>query len=683
MKKRSADILIDLLESRKKISLEKLSKHYQICERTLRKDIQDINDFLETIGQCDVQIDDKGNVTMDETSDYRAIHDALYRINLYMYRMMQGERCNYIIVLLAIQTGYITMKKIAEELFVSRLTIINDIELVKRQLRGFDIEIKTKSSKGIFIQYKEENLRLMLISLCSNIITNERDKGIFRRIILRKLNGKYSLAQFVQCIQQFEKSNNFIFNDTVFYQNVLYLSVAFNRMAAGNYITSMKEMDVSKDSYAEDLLDFISFQINVTINKSEKMFYNQYIMINHLNAIAKKNKDTELTSIIIYFLTKISSTMDIPLHEDQLLLQSLLQHIKNVAGQGEFYIDIEEENVPSEYNEILESISKNAYILERYLNESLTDNMMKALVIHICASLIRNRAYIDKLSVLIVYSGSVASGKLLEAHVKCYFNFNIAGVVPVRRVHHELELENKVVFVISTVSIENLLCPLVTVSPILEIKDINAIQKQAIIIAKRSEKVSAIHHKVERDFKRKIEDIISNMERKGDLASALDEVEHIVSEYRSSQKGRHLNLAKMLSANHIHIAETALSYEEAIRLAGHILGDEYYSSTYVEKMIENVRKYGPYIVLSPGVALAHAGVENGVYKEGLSLLVSKKGIVFDGDIKVYLLFCFCTRGEIEYLELFHEIMNLGKNKKFEKVIQKCDQEDVYKELIKE
>lgn len=51
--------------------------------------------------------------------------------------------------------------------------------------------------------------------------------------------------------------------------------------------------------------------------------------------------------------------------------------------QDEFYIDIGEDEVLSEYYEILGAVRKNAYILERYLNEFLTENVMKALVISI------------------------------------------------------------------------------------------------------------------------------------------------------------------------------------------------------------------------------------------------------------------------------------------------------------
>jgi len=683
MKKRSVDILLDLLESRKRISLGKLSKHYHVSDRTLRKDIQDINDFLETIGQCDIRIDDKGNIILDESSDYRSIYDGLYKIDLYMYRMVQEERCIYIIVLLTNQMDYITMEKIAEELFVSRLTIISDIELVKQKLGEFGITIKTKSSKGILLQYEEENLRLMLMSLFHKVIINVRNEGIFQRIVLQKMNEKHPLAEFVKYIQHFEKKNALVFNESVFYQNALYLSVAFNRMAEGRYIKNIKKVDESEDNYAEDLLNFTSYQIDTCTNENEKKFYKQYVIDNHLEAITKNNKDAELSSIIIYFLTKIGNIIDVPFQEDQLLIQSLLQHIKSVGGQGELYIDLEEEEVPLEYHEILGAVNKYAYILELYLNESLTDSVVKALVIHICASLIRSRTYIEKLSVLISCPGSVATGKLLEAQVKNYFNFNIAGVVPVRYVYSELESkDNTVDFVISTVSIENLSRPLITVNPVLEIEDLNSIQKQAFIIGNKNKIVSVIQQKNEREFKKKVDNIMNDIERKGDMASALTEIELVVSEYRASQEERHINLKKMLSPDHILIVADFLSCEEAIRLAGSILGDEYYSCAYVEKMVENVKKYGPYIVLSPGVALAHAGVENGVYKEGLSLLVSSKGIDFDGDIKVYLLFCFCTRGGVEYLELFHEIMDLGRNDKVKTVIQKGNGEEVYKELIK-
>ena len=49
----------------------------------------------------------------------------------------------------------------------------------------------------------------------------------------------------------------------------------------------------------------------------------------------------------------------------------------------------------------------------------------------------------------------------------------------------------------------------------------------------------------------------------------------------------------------------------------------------MREAIGNVEEYGSYIIVNKGIALAHARKESGVYEDGLSLLVSKDGILFD------------------------------------------------------
>jgi len=106
----------------------------------------------------------------------------------------------------------------------------------------------------------------MLICLFHSVIINVRNEGIFQRIIFQKLNEKYPLAMFVKHIQCFEKNNTLLFNESIFYQNALYLSVAFNRMAAGKYLRNLKKISKNEENYAEALLEFISCRIDVRTN---------------------------------------------------------------------------------------------------------------------------------------------------------------------------------------------------------------------------------------------------------------------------------------------------------------------------------------------------------------------------------------------------------------------------------
>ena len=112
--------------------------------------------------------------------------------------------------------------------------------------------------------------------------------------------------------------------------------------------------------------------------------------------------------------------------------------------------------------------------------------------------------------------------------------------------------------------------------------------------------------------------------------------------------------------------------------------DGYFDTKYVEEAIENVEEYGNYIIVSKGIALAHASNKgSGVYEDGISLLVAKNGIFFeDGDI-VYLMFFFSQKGETDYLDLFKEIIELGKNQdNIEKIKKLGEGADVYS-LIEE
>jgi len=53
------------------------------------------------------------------------------------------------------------------------------------------------------------------------------------------------------------------------------------------------------------------------------------------------------------------------------------------------------------------------------------------------------------------------------------------------------------------------------------------------------------------------------------------------------------------------------------------------SENYIKSMIENIEQRGPYVVITPGVALVHAAPEMGVEKVGISLITLKKPVNFN------------------------------------------------------
>ena len=78
-----------------------------------------------------------------------------------------------------------------------------------------------------------------------------------------------------------------------------------------------------------------------------------------------------------------------------------------------------------------------------------------------------------------------------------------------------------------------------------------------------------------------------------------------------------LNLAEALSS--IQTQADAADWRAAIRLAGDgLVADGATTETYTDELIAAVEKHGPYIVIAPGVALAHSRPSPAVLTGGLS-----------------------------------------------------------------
>ena len=99
-------------------------------------------------------------------------------------------------------------------------------------------------------------------------------------------------------------------------------------------------------------------------------------------------------------------------------------------------------------------------------------------------------------------------------------------------------------------------------------------------------------------------------------------------------------MLKEMLKEKIQIIEDAENWEEAIKISAKpLLDNNNIEYRYVDSIINNIYKYGAYIVLVDGAAMAHSRPEDGVIKMGMSFLKIKNGIDFyKTENKVYLFF---------------------------------------------
>ncbi|PHK49940.1 PTS sugar transporter subunit IIA [Staphylococcus edaphicus] len=119
---------------------------------------------------------------------------------------------------------------------------------------------------------------------------------------------------------------------------------------------------------------------------------------------------------------------------------------------------------------------------------------------------------------------------------------------------------------------------------------------------------------------------------------------------------------EILSADKIQIKEQVDDWEQGITLAAQpLLSQGYFEQTYITSMIDSVKELGPYIVIAPEIAIAHARPNDGVKKIGLSLLKLNRHINFSEDghyaSLIFVLSAVDNEGHLEILR--HLAMTLG------------------------
>jgi PTS system ascorbate-specific IIA component len=91
-------------------------------------------------------------------------------------------------------------------------------------------------------------------------------------------------------------------------------------------------------------------------------------------------------------------------------------------------------------------------------------------------------------------------------------------------------------------------------------------------------------------------------------------------------------LNQALAEGSISVRATASSWKQAIELAGDALvKSQRTTPKYTEAMVQAFEELGPYMVIAPGIALAHARPSEAVLGTGLSLITLSEPVVFGSE----------------------------------------------------
>ena len=683
MNKRSREILSQLItktEYNQTISIQELADTFKVSSRTIRYDIDQINDYLKENHLQPLNLGKQG--VINTQADITKARESLSEEGFYSFKLSREERVCFSAVMMICSDDYITLSEIADQLFVSRSTIIQDLEHIKSFFRERHLYVLSHSNKGLLLEGREIDKRNLLIDMIQSENSIFKAEPIFQHLTqcLSK-NLKIDLediSMIEKIINEAEHIYGRFLTDQSFVQLRNYFQLSLYRLRKAHYVEYGDDKN-SKWDMAKGMIDQIQQFIVKEIPDTE--IYYVASVLNRMKYIKKTTSNKEIVKMQVItrnFIEKISKDIHRNLQGDYIFYENLINHLESTFSTlgDRFAINSVVDEILQRYPEVKQATERNVYVFEEYVGRKLSEEEIAYIVVHICAAIERNKNETVRYSVVLVCNGGIGTSQLLLARLEKFFHLDVIDIIPA----HDIENMNMddVDAVISTISLEGKGIEYIQVDPLLTDEDCIRV----------GEKLSKIHPKVseKETISEENQDSLKSLETIKDILEE-DEEEIAIGKIKSViesffQKKEETTLSDLLPAQAIQIGVECSDWKGAIEAsAKYLLKNGAINENYIKAMIKNVMENGPYIVVAPGFALPHEALNAGASKVGMSLIRLKTPVPFGKKEMdpIEWVCCLSAINKETHLKAMFQLVNLFYNQSFRKQIKECKTgEEIYK-----
>ncbi len=687
MNKRSREMLSELVrknELKQTVSMDEFETYFNVSNRTIRNDIKLISEYLTDHGLGPLKLGKQGIIVTGD--DIRKARELLMQEGFYSIRLSQDDRISFSAIVLLISDTYVTLAKLAEDLFVSRSTVIQDLDKLKKMFRENNLYLFSHSNKGLLLEGRESDKRLLLLKIIQSKTSIFEDKPVRQHLMQilpahRQINME-DQSTLEKILIEAENAYGRHFTDGSFLQLKDFLEFTIYRLYASQFVEIVKEKN-SKWKMSQGISIQICRYFRLQIPKAEILFLGY--MLNRFKYIKKSTSNTEIVKMQVItrtFIEKISEDLKADLNGDYIFYENLINHLESTFSNtdGTWQISSVVEKVLDRYPEVLKSTRKNIYVFEDYIERKLSQEEIAYIVVHISAALERNRFNDKQYNVVLVCNGGIGTSQLLLARLEKYFRLNVLDIIAA----HELPSRDLSAadIVISTISLDKMGIDYVQVDPLLTDQDCIEVGKRLSrsytdrknTEVRNTEKVNEAEEVLSR-----LKEILDESQEK---SRTLNMVRHHVDKYyrEKSQK----SLADLLPKEAIRLDVECRDWESAIRQsAEYLIMSGAATVSYVHAMIDNVKKNGPYIVVGKGFALPHEALSKDVNRTALSLIRLKRPVDFGkpGYDPVVWVCCLSAVDKNAHLKAMFHVINIFHNPEFRRKADVINNVDTLYNLI--
>lgn len=663
--------IIRYLKAQGESTYKETAKELGVAERSVRYDVDRINDILSLEHLPEIEKHSKGVLIYPQNLDLKGLEEGSEVI--YSGR----ERMSILLLILMIRNEDLKINQLSQQFRVSRTTVKNDMAALDETLKkdgmgiGYSGHFYLAGPKLKRTTLMNQEFR-KYIEYLINPFTEYNSYEFYCIHIIHKAFEGISIPNVVMAVDGLLEELNctltsssylwymsnvvvliwYILHDKVYPLDITVMP-EYDREVYGNFGKKLEEI-IGRPVSAEHIA----------------MMARMFDFTNKIAGGKGEVDPVHAQAVTFSLISAMSKRLNMPFDKDSSLVEGLLNHMIPLIQRINNHVNIKD-NVASllkpEETQLLSVVTQACGEVET-LDQLHNEDELVYLTICFMASIRRMKSAPYK-KVLLVCGHGYGTTTMLKEALLSEYQIHIIDTLPIYKVSSFPDWA-AVDFVLSTIKINNSLPrPCLTVSPILQQEDRAAIDRLGIPRKAILSSYYSIEEKLgflDEATRGRVMDVV-----KRELGYQTAQVFHNPK-----------NFSSFLKYDCIGLKEECADWKDVVRAsAGLLLKRGFIEESYISGMIEFIEEQGFYAVSDDSFALLHGKGTEGINKTSLSLLVTRKPVVF-GDKKANVIFCLASRDSKEHIPAVVTLMRMVKTTSLIHDLIGCDTaEEVYQSVL--
>ncbi|MDQ1000440.1 mannitol operon transcriptional antiterminator [Neobacillus niacini] len=637
--KGTRNILQVLINEEMPMSVDRIAKFTKASRRMVYYDLENVRYLLKTLGVG--ELESNGGAYFLQPEQIEVVKNYLTEKNTILNK---DDRIGYIICSTISSHNIIRLESLAQKFEISKNATLYDLAETKKILEDYQLKLRNSKKKGYYVDGDTFRKRSVFLHYLTQLLKNNNYASL-------DIFNRETIDLYISNLKKVSMELNLLVheNDLVALSYLLLLirelpdTYQFN-VVNQNFIMGSKELKII-DQYFTELY-------------THERIYLMIYLLNYTNnrdfLIKNEDKEFYLLALAAEIIGTFELVSCLKFEQHEELVNSIYAHLK--LSYYNYLLSLPTINpLQNEIKENYADLFKMTHVCCMKLKDKfpypLFESEITYLTMHFGASMQKVKKNKTYANVLLSCLNGITGSRLLKTEVENQFeNIVVIDTIKPTEVNSyagELQID----FVISTVNFD---CkyPIILVNPILAAED-KANIASIMTLLNIEFNTDSRQLKILLDIvKRNVDEDVYIKIRK-ELNQYLNSGGSLLNTPITPQA----TLINMIELYGVQVhQEVGENWENAIRKTAEVLfATNSISKNYIEAVISLAHQYGPYFVISPQIAIAHAQPKDGVSKLGVALSIYKNGLNIMGKKDIKFLFVLASPNQSDHLHILQNI----------------------------